>query len=169
MSEFRKIMETRLSGTAHRDGETPEYEVYPPKLKEPYRTERFAVGEDMYRFLGIPREDRERRLEWFAENYRFFGAPAGIFCFVDRIMGPPQWSDLGMFLQSFMLLLTEAGLASCPQECWYRYPKTVAEFCEVRDEWMLFCGIAIGHEDKSHPVNQLRTRRMPQKDWLNVL
>ena len=51
-----------------------------------------------------------------------FGAPAALFCSIDRTMGPPQWSDLGMFLQNVMLLLTEAGVDSCPQECWSTYP-----------------------------------------------
>ena len=41
------------------------------------------------------------------ENFQFFGAPAGLLCYVDRQMGPPQWSDLGMFLQTFMLLATD--------------------------------------------------------------
>jgi len=169
MDDFRSIMEIRLAGKAHRNGDKPQYQVYPEKLKEPYRTARFEVGEDMYALLGISRENREARLEWFAENYRFFGAPAAIFCFVDRVMGPPQWSDLGMFLQSFMLLLEEAGLQSCAQECWSRYPDTVAEFCDAPGEWMLFCGVAIGHENPDHPVNQLRSKRMPIDEWAKVL
>ena len=35
---------------------------YPPDLWEPYRTRRFVNGEDMYRCLGIPREDKPARL-----------------------------------------------------------------------------------------------------------
>lgn len=169
MERFRNIMERRLAGKAHPDGEGPEYSVYPDKLIEPYRTARFEVGEAMYALLGIPRENKAARLQWFANNYRFFGAPAGVFCFFDRMMGPPQWADLGMFLQTFMLLLEEAGLQSCAQECWYRYPKTVAEFCSVESNLMLFCGIAIGHEDPAHPVNRLRTERLPPESWLKVL
>ncbi len=169
LAEFRALMETRLAGTPHPDGDAAEYRVYPPGLKEPYRTSRFRVGEQMYALLGIEREDKAKRLEWFANNYRFFGAPAAIFCFVDRVMGPPQWSDLGMFLQTFMLLMVEQGLATCAQEAWAAYPRTVGEFCKVPDEWMLFCGMAIGHADPEHPVNRLLTEREPPEVWLNVL
>jgi nitroreductase len=169
MDEFRALMERRLAGEAFPGGEEREYDVYPDKLKEPYRTARFQVGEEMYGHLGIPREDRDSRLKWFAQNYRFFGAPAAIFCFFDRQMGPPQWSDCGMFLQSFMLLMTEAGLSTCAQECWYNYPKTVAGFCNAPEELMLFCGIAIGHEDTEHPVNRLRSQRLETGQWLTVL
>ena len=89
--------------------------VYPQPLGEPYRTARFELGEQMYATIGIPRDNRAARLEQLAKNYDFFGAPATIFCFVDRQMGPPQWSDLGMFLQTFMLAATAAGLDTCPQ------------------------------------------------------
>ena len=169
LTKFVKLMEERLSGTPIEGGESPEYEVYPPKLQEPYRTARFNVGEQMYGLLEIERENKAKRLEWFANNFRFFGAPAAAFCFVERNMGPPQWSDLGMFLQSAMLLFQEHGLDTCAQECWSMYPRTVSEFCETPDEWMLFCGMAIGYADQDHPVNALRTERLETKDWLKVL
>ena len=169
LAEFREIMETRLAGTPHPEGEHREYQVYPDSLKEPYRTSRFEVGEQMYGLLGIPRENRPERLQWFANNYRFFNAPAAAFCFIDRTMGAPQWADLGMYLQTVMLLLQEQGLDSCAQECWYNYPKTVSDFCGVDENWMLFCGMAIGHKDPDHPVNQLRTERRPADEWLSVL
>ena len=168
-SRLRAVMEERLAGTPYPGGEGPEYQVYPPKLIEPYRTARFEVGEDMYGHLGIAREDKAARRQWFANNYRLFGAPAAIFCFMDRIMLPPQWSDCGMFLQTFMLLLEEAGLQSCAQECWYQYPKTIADFCGMPENMMLFCGIAIGHEDTGHPVNRLRTKRLAESEWLSVI
>lgn len=169
MTRFKAIMERRLAGEARPGGDGAEYAVYPPKLKEPYRSYRFAIGEEMYALLGIAREDRPARLRWFANNYRFFGAPAAIFCFVDRVMGAPQWSDLGMFLQSFMLLAREAGLDSCAQECWVNYGGTVADFCGTPPEQMLFCAVAIGHADPDAPVNRLRSSRAPTSDWLRVI
>jgi len=169
MTAFRAIMEERLAGQMRQGGEAAEYAVYPHPLIEPYRTRRFEVGEEMYALLGIAREDRPARLRRFAENYRFFGAPAAIFCFVDRTMGPPQWSDLGMFLQTFMLLLEERGIASCAQECWAAYPLTVADFCGTPEQLMLYCGVAIGHADAHAPVNRLRTSRAPSSEWLKVL
>lgn len=169
MAEFRALMERRLAGEPYPGGEPPEYPVYPPNLFEPYRTRRFAVGEAMYALLGIGREDRAARLRWFANNFRFFGAPAAIFCFVDRRMGAAQWSDLGMFLQTFMLLAQEAGIDTCPQECWSRYPRTVADFCRMPAELLLFCGVAIGYRDPAAPVNRLQSSRADPAEWLKVV
>jgi nitroreductase len=152
----------------HLAGKMPEgseYDVYPPKLWEPYRTNRFALGEAMYELLGIARDDREARLARMAQNFTFFGAPASIFCFIDKRMGPPQWSDLGMFLQTFMLLAEEAGLNTCAQEAWAEWPQTVHEFVGAPEEEMLFCGVAIGHADHDAAVNQLESKRMPLDEW----
>ena len=145
--------------------ETPAYAIYPENLKEPYKTSRYEVADDMYSLLGIEREDKEARFKQVLKNYEFFGAPAAFFCFVDRQMGRPQWSDLGMFLQTFMLLAREAGLDTCPQEAWAMKQESVTTFVEAPEELMLFCGMAIGYQDESEKVNELRTSRRPIEDW----
>ena len=146
--------------------ETPAYDIYPKELTGAYHDRRHAVGEAMYGHIGIPREDRAARRLWFARNFAFFGAPLALFCTVDKGMGPPQWSDLGMFLQSIMLLLVEEGLASCPQECWAMFPETITAFLGTPENRMLFCGMAIGWEDPDEPANRLRSERAPPGEWL---
>ena len=149
--------------------ETSAYDIYPPKLKEPYRTSRYELGEQMYSLLGIEREDKEGRFMQVLRNFEFFGAPAAIFCFVDKQMGPPQWSDLGMFLQTFMLLAQEAGLDTCAQEAWSMKQESVSDFFKVDSETMVFCGMAIGYKDTDATINQLRSERRPVDDWATFL
>ena len=54
--------------------EVPGYDIYPSSLKEPYRTSRYQLGEDMYELLNIPRDDKEARLKQVMRNFQFFGA-----------------------------------------------------------------------------------------------
>ena len=145
--------------------ESPIYDIYPPKLKEPYRTSRYELGEQMYSLLGIERDDKEGRINQVMKNFTFFNAPAALFCFVDRQMGPPQWSDLGMFLQTFMLLAKEAGLDTCAQEAWSMKHESVSSFVNASEDEMLFCGISIGYQDHDAPINQLVSTRRPIEDW----
>ena len=145
--------------------EDPAYEIYPKNLKEPYRTSRYQLGEEMYSLLGIPREDKEARINQVLKNFNFFGAPVGIFCFVDKMMGPPQWSDLGMFLQTFMLLAQEYGLDTCAQEAWSMKQDSIKSFLGVDDELMLFCGMALGFKDPLSKINQLESIRRPLNEW----
>ena len=140
-------------------GEKTEYDVYPPNLWEPYRSRRFKCGEDLYKSINIPREDKGARLNQLAKNLRFFGAPVGLFVYIDRKMGPPQWSDVGMFLQTVMLIAREKGLHSCAQEAWAMWHSTVKQHLVVDNNLMLFCGMGIGHADLNHPINSWRTER----------
>ncbi|CAN1540287.1 NfnB Nitroreductase [Caulobacteraceae bacterium] len=149
-------------------GETPEYDVYPPDLWDPFRTRRFQCGEDLYATIGIPREDKPARLQQLFKNTQLFGAPVGLFFSLDRRLGPPQWSDVGMYMQTLMLLATERGLATCAQEFWARYPKTVAEHLALPDDHMLFSGMALGWPDDTAPINTLRTRRDPFEVWAEM-
>jgi nitroreductase len=149
-------------------GEEPEYHVYPPNLWDPFRTRRFQNGEDLYATIGIPREDKPARLRQLAKNGEFFGAPVGLFFCLDRQLGPPQWADLGMYMQNVMLLAVEAGLDTCPQEYWARYPKTVADFVGLPEDHMLFSGMAMGYRDETAPINALVSSRDHVDVWCSL-
>ena len=148
--------------------EAPQYAVYPPGLWEPLRSRRQEAGAQRYAALGLTRtENGQQELE--RRNYRFFGAPVGLFFFLDRRVGPPQWSDLGMFMQTVMLLAVERGLATCPQEVWSNWPDTVARHCGVRDSLQLFSGMSLGYADKESPMNGYRTGRAETSQWLTLM
>lgn len=148
-------------------GQGGEYDVYPPELWEPYRTRRFKNGQDLYNAIGIPREDKAGRVRQFGNNFEFFGAPAALLIGVERRMGPPQWSDVGMFLQNLMLLATERGLATCAQEAWTSWHQVAYETLDFPEDVMLFCGMAIGYEDTEHPINNWRSDRADTAEWLH--
>ena len=149
--------------------EKPAYEIYPKELPSPYRDSRFKVGEDMYKLLNIPRDDKPSRFAHLARNFKFFDAPAAFFCFIDKTMGPPQWSDLGMFLQTFMLLAQEEGLDTCAQEAWANRSQAVANFVGTKDNLMLFCGMAIGYKNPEADVNRLVSDRAPLEAWVKFV
>jgi len=146
-------------------GEGTEYPVYPPNLHEPYRSRRFKCGEDLYATIRIAREDKRARLQQFAHNYEFFGAPVALFFSIDRRMGIDQWADLGMFMQNIMLLAREHGLHTCAQEAWAVWHKTVAQALSIPADHMLFCGMALGYRDETAPINTLRTERAPLEEF----
>lgn len=155
--------------TAGVDASMAEYDIYPSNLHSPYRERRFRSGEQLYDAHGITRENRAARMGEFARNFTFFGAPVGLLCHVDRRMNQPQWSDLGMYLQTLMLLLTEHGLASCAQEAWAVAYQAIDEFLAVPEELTLFCGMAIGYSDTSAPVNNYRAERAPLDEFASFV
>ena len=65
-----------------------QYEMYPPALKSPYGERRSAFGKERYSALGIAREDWEARQRAAIGNWNCFGAPAALFCYIDRVKIP---------------------------------------------------------------------------------
>jgi nitroreductase len=163
MVRLKAVMAGKIEARAK---EAPQYHVYPPGLKQPYEGRRREVGEMLYGALGIPREDKAARMMWFMRNFQFFYAPVGLFISFDRQMEHPQWADGGALLNSIMLLLCEAGLDSCPQECWAVYPETVGGFLNLPDNRILWTGLSIGYKNPDDPANNLKANRAPSDEWL---
>jgi nitroreductase len=167
LDEFKSLVGRRLTESPQR--QEVEYDIYPPKLWDPFRRRRAECGEDMFGTIGIGREDRAARLGQVAKNYAFFGAPVGLFFCLERKLGPPQWADMGMFMQTVMLLAVERGLDTCPQEAWAQWARTIAEFVGLPDDHMVFAGMALGFRDDTAPINTLRTRREPLDGFAKLL
>ncbi|MEH6828282.1 nitroreductase [Parasphingorhabdus sp.] len=145
-------------------GENMEYAIYPKDLDGRYEEQRRAVGRDMFESLGLAREDGPGRVAQMAKNWDSFGAPVQLFTYTRKYMGPPQWSDMGMWLQTVMLLLREAGLDSCSQEIWAMYGSYMRELLGISDDYIFFCGMAIGHRDPDAPINNFEVSRVPISD-----
>ncbi|SFP40226.1 Nitroreductase [Amycolatopsis arida] len=165
LAELKKRTAERVA--AGDPGDAREYEMYPPRLKSPYRERRFAAVQQRYAALGISRADRRARSRAVAANWDCFGASTALFCYVDRDMGPAQWADVGMYLQTVMLLLRAEGLHSCPQMAWSVYRRTVADVISPPDDLILFCGMSIGFEDTSTP--RPRIERAPLAETVMFL
>ncbi|MFE6778622.1 nitroreductase [Streptomyces sp. NPDC057702] len=138
-------------------GDEREYPMYPAELASPYVDRFVAAATQRYAALGIERDDPDRPVRIAALNAAAFGAPAVLFCYLDQTMGPGQWADAGMHLQTVMLLLRAEGLHSCPQVMWTVYRETVSQIVGAGDGLVLFCGMAVGFEQEGVP--RLRTGR----------
>ncbi len=144
--------------------------VYPDlNVVDPvYNERRKRVGEMMYGKVGIPKENRAGRIRWFANNYRFFGAPVGLFLIIDRRMGHGQWAHMGMYMQTIALLAQERGWATCMQECWARLRNELHEHFALDEHHMVYAGIALGYPDPDEPVNALYAERAPLSEVVEL-
>lgn len=159
LAAFKAVIAARLDQDI--DGEEPEYAVYPAGLWEPFRGRRRETGAQRYAALGVGDKDQAGQRQLLRRNFSFFGAPVGLFFCIDRRFGAPQWSDLGMYMQTLMLLAVERGLDTCPQEVWANWPGVIAEFLRLPPGEMVFAGMALGYRDPDHPLNAIRTARAP--------
>lgn len=156
-----KAMQAKiLANPEHQDPE--EYEIQPAQLPALYWDRLRELAGRQYQSIGVARDDKAMREQVVARNLVSFDAPAVLLCHFPRYMGPPQWSDVGMWLQTVMLLLREEGLDSCPQEWLAFYARIIKDHIGVDDATQIFfCGLAIGYRDPDSPMNNFECPRVP--------
>ncbi len=142
-----------------RAGHSIPFHMHPVGIDGIYRERLFGVGEALYKALGIARDDKAGRLAQYARNYKGFDAPVLMLVHTKAYMGHAQWADIGMWLQTVMLLLREEGLDSCPQLSWADYTNQVRACVAMPDDHVFYCGLAIGYRDADTAVNTFEVTR----------
>jgi nitroreductase len=138
----------------------PDYCYCPKEWSDVYKKRRKECGFALYNSLSISIDDLQGRKKHWENNYRFFQAPVGLIIFIEKNMPIGSWLDAGMFIQNILLAAQEFGLATCPQAAFAEYPDVIREVLNL-DNIDIICGIALGYEDATHPLNSYRTEREP--------
>jgi nitroreductase len=122
---------------------------------------RSELGALVYGSMGIARSDTEARWAAQLRNWEFFGAPlAGVVC-MHRDLGLVDSVGVGMFLQTFLLALTERGVGSCVQVSVAMCADVLRAELDIPDELTVLCGLSIGYPDPDFPANHLNIPRNP--------
>jgi nitroreductase len=130
-------------------------------LPETFLPLRRELGALVYGSMGIARHDADARRLAQLRNWEFFRAPVGAVVCMHRDLGLVDALGVGMFLQTFVLALTERGLSSCVQVSIAAYPDILRAHLGIPDELTVLCGMSIGYPDPAFPGNSLTVPRNP--------
>jgi nitroreductase len=145
------------------------YKYYPAKWREPYISRRRKLGWDLYRLLGIGREEKDRMALQHSRNFRFFDAPVGLIFTIDRDLDLGSWLDYGMFLQNVMLAARARGLDTCPQAAIAQAHEILREELQIPETEQVVCGMSLGHAREDAIENTLLTEREPVAKFARFL
>ena len=144
-----------------------DYTYYPENIPDLYQNRRRKTAFQLYDSLNIKKEDKEKRIKQWRANYNGFEAPVVIYFFMDKRLCTGSYLDMGMILQSTLLLAQEEGLATCAMASLAEYPNIVRQTLNIDDEKYLICGIALGYADKNAKINTYRTPRLSINDFVS--
>lgn len=102
-------------------------------------------------------------------NLVFFDAPVGLIFTIHRGLKIGSWLDYGMFLENIMIAARAHGLETCPQAAFAPFHATIREHLPLGEDEIVVCGMALGYEDTSAVVNDLRTERVPTREFTTFL
>ncbi|UTO28814.1 nitroreductase [Bartonella harrusi] len=146
-----------------------EVHYYPRQWREPYLSRRRKIGWDLYKSLGIQKDEREKINQQKARNFSFFGAPVGLLFTMDYDMEMGSWLDLGMFMQTIMLAARGFGLDTCPQAAFADYHKQIRTLLSIPSDRRIVCGMALGYRDESAPENNFATEREAIENFVRFI
>lgn len=129
------------------------------KVGSPYIDRRRACGFGYYETMGVTREDREGRTRIARKNFEFFGAPHVAFFSMPGHFVYPQAADMGIFLQSVMLVMFEKGLGCIAQGSLAGYPEPVKAIASIPEGNEIMFGLSFGYEDRDAHINTVRNPR----------
>jgi len=77
------------------------------QLKDEYRKRQIDCAIALYDAMDIKYEEKQKRQELMVRNWQFFGAPHAAFFSMPKGMSEINAVDMGIYLQSLMLLMTQ--------------------------------------------------------------
>jgi nitroreductase len=107
-----------------------------------------ALSRKQYLHLGIDPENSEQVKQHGLRGFGFFGAPNGIIIYFSDTL--PAWSilDVGIVLQTILLLAHNDGLGCCAQVQMVAYPDIIRRLMRIPPSKKIVVGLSIGYPDE---------------------
>lgn len=157
MEEMRKAYQKRFLSDVSPHPEIP----YPfMAWPEPYRSRRLELSRKQHLFLGIDSENKEQVKQFWLRGYNFFGAPNGIIIYIADSL--PAWSilDVGLILQTILLLAHNYGLGCCVQLQMVVYPDIIRRLMNIPPSKKIVVGMSIGYPEEDDINNKFVSDRL---------
>jgi len=141
----------------------------PHEWPEPQNSRIKNLMEKRSALAGIDLNAPESVLRSQKANFRFYGAPCGLFITHDSSLGPWSILDAGMFIQSLMLAAHARGLATVPQAFLTDYSGQIKAFLDLPDTARILLGISLGYPADIPDAMPPRPERVPLEEVLRFI
>jgi nitroreductase len=132
----------------------------PKDLPNRFQKRYADLNEQVYEALEIDRQDTKGRVQYYAQMYALFDAPAMILILLDkRLSIEYAMLDVGIFVQTFCLLAQERLLGTAILSAVVHCPQVVHQIFSIPDTKFLVTGIALGWPNLDAPVNKFERKR----------
>jgi len=118
------------------------------------------TGRGLLKVLGLTREDKQGRLNYYINMFKFFGAPNLIYICMDQEINPHYGPfDIGALSSAICMLAYDKGLGTCMLAASAHYPDTIRKHVNIQQNKKIVIGIAIGYPDSQDPTFSYKSTR----------
>jgi nitroreductase len=144
------------------EGSFPTNDMLRQPFEGVYKQRQVALAMDIFKLMGIAREDKEARKQWMLRGFRFFDAPCQIvICAEKEMKYHLDMLAIGALLQSICLAALDLGLGTCIADQGIMYDQVWRKYANIPESKRLIAGISMGYPAPDFPANDLVSSREP--------
>ena len=122
-------------------------------LKDEYRRRQVDCAIALYDAVGVKYEEKDKRQALMLKNWQFFGAPHAAFISMPKSFGEVNAIDVGIYVQTLMLLMTANGICCCPQGALAQFADPVYDLLNIPENNAILMGLSFGYPATDEPIN----------------
>ncbi|OZI81150.1 nitroreductase [Bordetella genomosp. 6] len=150
----------QVAGRAPAEPDMP----FPAAYENEHLARRRAAGFQLYAAAGIEKGDRQASRALSLKNFELFGAPHCLVVATPAYLGPYALVDCGGWIANFLLAAQAHGVAAIPQAALAQHAPVLRRHFDIDPALTIICGISLGFERQSSPLNAYRTDRAPMEE-----
>lgn len=149
-------------GRLFNEGAFPTNDMLRQPFEGVFKKRQVDLAVELFKLMGIAREDKEARKQWMSRGFRFFDAPCQIIIFADKeLKYHLDMLGVGALCQTICLAALEYGLGTCIADQGIMYDQVWRKYANIPGSKRLIGGISIGYPDPDFPANKLVSSREP--------
>ena len=122
-------------------------------LQNEYRKRQIDCAIALYDSVGVKYEEKDKRQALMLKNWQFFGAPHVAFFTMPKSFGEVNAIDVGIYVQTLMLLFTQHGIGCCPQGALAQFGDPIHELLDLPEDHAILMGMSFGYPEDDAPIN----------------
>lgn len=127
-----------------------------------HRKRQIEIAVQLFKLMGIERDNLEKRASWLERGFRFFDAPAAIIISADAyLIEAGTFFDVGLLTQNICLAALNEGLHTCIENQGVTYSDVLRKHLKIPESKRLIVALAIGYPDWDFPANKVESTREP--------
>jgi nitroreductase len=144
------------------EGVPPSREIKSPLGYEgKHRERQIEIAIQLFKEMGIERDDKEGRQDWVLRGFRQFDAPVAIIVTLDEELKEDDISkfDCGAAVNGLVNAGWSKGLGAVINSQGIMQSPVVREYAKIPDNQIIMICVAMGYPDESFPANKVVSNR----------
>ncbi|MEH6389086.1 nitroreductase [Pseudomonas profundi] len=126
-----------------------------------HRDRQVEIAVQLFKAMGIARDDKDKRQDWILRGFRQFDAPVSVVVTYDRVLrdGDIAQFDCGALVNSLVNAAWSRGLGCVVNSQGIMHSPVVREHAGIPDDQVIMICVAMGYPDEDFPANAVVSKR----------